>query len=193
MRKPPEADKSSINDNNLQVEDDELEAFVNGMKSRGDAAKLAGPAKYLNKWKDLQEGTSKWAGFNFSSFFFGTVWSFYRKMYVPGILLLLTEFIGAFIAAIVIFVAFGERGFDESHAVYISISLLIVIRIIFGLLANKLYFNRARKLILKTKKMANKDNLLGEIRAKGGVSGTGLVIGVLIYMAIKVLENFPIA
>lgn len=113
--------------------------------------------------------------FNWVVFFFGPMWFFYRKLYV--------EAAAAVLFPIVLVYVFPELA-------KITLSLAIVL----GGTANTYYVSRAKSKIAaieQTPLSAKERDAL--IASQGGVSKTGLVLGLMIFMALVGLTLFKLA
>ena len=117
----------------------------------------------FTKFRDQSTNTS----WNWSAFLFTPYWCFYRKMYAVGI---------------VVFVAVLISNFLNLF----WIILLWVGRIIFGVYANHIYYNR---IVRKTDERIRlqKSEVAQYLKENSGVSYAGVVVGAIIYGVIIAL------
>lgn len=103
---------------------------------------FTGTDKYLDKWSGLIEGSSRFAGFNWAAFFFGTLWFVYRKLYIWAIVVFLVSLATADLLAFVLLLVAPETSLP---AVGIATVLgeFLLIRLPAGLFANVIYFRKA--------------------------------------------------
>ena len=179
MINPYKAPESVVDSTSELSRYNELEAFVKGSKSLGDAE------SYLIKWQGLNKNTSSWAGFNFPSFFFGFIWCFYRKMYITGIVVILLELFCGFLTELT-FLLLNSDSISSPAILFYTIPFLFV-RLPLGFLANKLYFNYAKKTISRIKQTEPENTILDKIREKGGPSILGLILGFVINIAFRMI------
>jgi Protein of unknown function (DUF2628) len=136
-------------------------------------------------------GGKKFLGFNFSAAIFGMAWCFYRKRYVIGIALVLTEALIGILAMAIYFAASDSESTVDPHAKVVSYVTVIVVRLGFGFLANRLYFRSARRAIVRIKeKSPNGKAAPSEIASRGGTSDVAMFIAFLISGAMRVADAF---
>ena len=150
---------------------------------------FSGDDYYLEKWQGLQQGRSKFAGFNLFAAVFGAYWCFFRKMYGLGCVLLLSEFLLAVIIGISYAVVTGDHTFKSSStqaAEYVG--TLIITRVGLGFWANIAYFKKAVKVISKADSLnVSNDMYLNIIKSAGGINFPAMFVPMVIYVAMRVL------
>ena len=162
-----------------------------------DALAFTGKIYYWIRWQPSIEGTQGSLGFNLCALLFGICWCFYRKLYVVGLILIAVESVvvlslsvslGIFL--VLIGVVTAEAPLGTSHTtlsgVLVGVVAFLLVYLPFGLFANRLLFNRARKEIGKI----DASGISGEarnaiIKARGGVSIPGLILGIILSMAVN--------
>lgn len=155
----------------------------------GEAAKFIGKNTpyYLQVFKRIKQyGSGK---FNFSAFLFTGAYFLYRKMYVPGVLLMLAN-IGVVVGSAALQLSnswmntmqyselmnsiYGNTlGTEKMTVLMVSagLSLLRIALMVFsGLSANKLYHRHCMKHIQLIKQECRDGNLNKELETKGGVN-----------------------
>lgn len=146
---------------------------------------------YLEKWQGLQEGRSKFAGFNLYAVVFGTGWCFYRKMYLLGSVLLLAEYLLPVVVGVLYAVVTGDHiSHSPSTRVAGVIGSLLVIRVGLGFFANIAYFKKAVKVVAKSDALnVSNDIYLSTIKSAGGISFPAILIPIAIYLAMRILTQ----
>ena len=152
--------------------DAELRAFV------GDAAD-----DYLKKWIGLRSGGSRFAGFNFVALFFGPAWYLYRKMYWETGVVFLTEFFLSY-SLIGIMLAFGFQVEPSPESLGVLILLAWGLGVLVALIANPLYYRRAR-LEIARRVAVPEDKRLEQIAKRGGTSIGSAVVGMVLLGALS--------
>lgn len=142
----------------------ELRAFVGPRAER-----------YLRHWTDLRSGKSSMASINFAAFFLGPVWYAYRKMYAEVAVILCS------IAAVGVLELIVESSIGEIPAALDS-PINIAFGVVMGLLANPLYYRRAKR-IISTTSSHDPQSRLEEIAQRGGTSGASVVVLLLLVAA----------
>ncbi|MBN1377751.1 MAG: DUF2628 domain-containing protein [Gammaproteobacteria bacterium] len=140
-----------------------------------DILKFTETDYYLKVWRATSGGAGGLAAFNWMAFLFGSLWFFFRKMYLLGVVLLVLGFVGSMILPIIIGVL--QLNLEKPVIVLSSyLSLFVFVRIPAGLFANKIYYKHTSKLI----KEADAHGLAGDVRAqhfsKVGGTNNGIVI-----------------
>jgi len=146
---------------------------------------------YVNIWSEnIQEGRSK-LRFNFWAAIFGSTWCMYIKLYKIGLALSLLE-----LATLCVGSYFFEHSWPESaKVIYFAIFVLIIVRIIFGFIANNLYLKKATCEILVLAKSKLPQMYFGAaVKSSGGVSfGIALAFGfafsIIQRLAIDFIKN----
>lgn len=146
---------------------------------------------YLQKWQGLQQGRSKFAGFNLYAAVFGVLWCFYRKMYVLGSALLIAEFLLAVIIGISYAVIIGDHTLDlPTTRVTAVFGAKIITRVGLGFWANIAYFKKAVKVISKADSLnVSNDVYLNTIKSSGGINFLAPLVPVAIYLAMRILTQ----
>ena len=146
-------------DDSAGVREEDLRAFV------GDEAD-----HYLERWQPLLDGGGGFVGFNWPAFFFNWFWFLYRKMYWTGV---------ALIALLIVI-----NGFVGG----VQFGLSLLFSVLLGLLANQLYYRKAKRVITKVllDHPAGSDHSTA-LAAKGGTNGTLIVIILVIQAALVIL------
>ena len=154
------------------------------------------PHYYWKSWQPLIEGTPGSPGFNFCAFLFGIRWCFYRKLYVAGLILSVVDMLVVFAAAFslgALLSALGNlKAGDPFGTPYIALATVLgffLVRIPFGLFANRLLFNRARVEI----RIINAAGMSGEardaaIKARGGVNILAMILAIVMCIAVNVVS-----
>ena len=117
--------------------------------------------------------------FNFAAFFSGSIYFFYRKMYLYGVILFIIEMI--------------LSNLLKSQLITIVIGLML--SFIVGLKTNQLYVNHARKKIRKIKKNGtSNEEIKSNCIKKGGTSIASAILFVvtviIIFVVISILATF---
>jgi hypothetical protein len=147
---------------------------------------------YMTKWIPLLEGRSSWAGYNWAACVFGTNWCFWRRLYVFGVLIAVAEVSAGFLVALAIVVATRTQDPPDPRLTLSGWAGLVVVRLAFGALANRIYFRRATKAIKRARTQAlDAESHLSFLRRRGGTSGWGLAIAVLLSLALLILAYAP--
>ncbi|WP_291578882.1 zinc-ribbon domain-containing protein [Clostridium sp. UBA6640] len=149
---------NSIGDNFNRVSEDELRTFI-GEKNTN---------YYIEKW-NLIDQTNKSVSWNWASFFLGSLWLLYRKMYVWGALMIAVSMVISWMG-----MPFGW----------------LLLGILVGMFGNKLYLEETRKKIIEIK--ATTSDLNGQhqmIKSKGG---TNLALPIVIAVIGSLITIFLI-
>lgn len=116
----------------------------------------------MKAWQARLNQTGMWAGFNPFATVLGVCWFFYRKMYVIGALVA--------IADVAAFIMLGPIGW------------FLVVRVSAGILANMVYFVKAKKAVLAVQSAdLPKNEAQQRLKAAGGISVPGFIIGFVLY------------
>ena len=179
----------------------------------GEAAKFIGKSTpyFLTVFDRIKRFGSK--RFNFSAFVFTGAYFIYRKMYVPGIILMLAV-IGINLGSTAIIMNnqafFKMSSTDQLNqlyngtlkteeitvlAIYFGLSILdILIRVFSGLFVNKLYYRHCTKQINRIKAEHNGVELNKALETKGGVNLPMAISffasNAVIYMLCRVFISF---
>ena len=174
----------------------------------GEAAKYIGKNTpyYLQVFRRIRQyGSGK---FNFSAFLFTGAYFLYRKMYLPGVLLMLGQ-IGVVVGSAALQLSnswmstmqyselmngiYGNTlGAEKMTVLMVSagLSLLRIAMMVFsGLSANKLYHSHCMKSILLIKQECKDGSLTKELETKGGVNLPMAVSFFAAYLVIYELCN----
>lgn len=145
---------------------------------------------YVEKWQRLQQGRSKFAGFNLYAAVFGTVWRFYRKMYFLGSGFLLAEFLLPVIIGILYAVVTGGHTSDSSARLLGAVGTVLITRLGFGFWANLAYFKKAVEEISKADSLnVSNEIYLNIIKSAGGISFPASFVPVAIYAVIRLVTQ----
>ena len=120
-------------------------------------------------------------GFNWPACFFGSSWCLWRKQYLLAIGIYVGEAACAF--ALSVGYALGRAHVLEPDDPVLGILpylALPIVRIPLGAVANRVYLERARKVILSARSLATRSERLEQIRSNGGTSPLALTAGVLV-------------
>lgn len=181
------------------VSANDLSAFV-GQKS----------SYYLPRFRRMSRN-GKNLSWNWAAFFFGPLWLLYRKMYVPGALVILLDLIQCAIAEVT-FEAIGfhttdtmtyselyrafESALTSSENLYFLISLWLISVITFSvsialtIYGNRLYRDHCCKTITRLRRKTP-DLTAGELATSGGVSIAVTIIGYIVqYFLTQILLIF---
>lgn len=131
---------------------------------------------YIESWKRFSRRPLGIVGFNWAATCFGLNWCFFRKMYLVGAVLVLTEFAAGVMLVIAVLLVSGDQVF-ERYEVLLTYAGLIPVRFTFGLLADSVYFRRACRAIDRVSGGREDGQTLNEIERRGGTSGIGLAVG----------------
>lgn len=165
-------------------------AAVAGMTLE-DALVFTNKDYYWKSWQPLIEGTPGSPGFNFCAFLFGIRWCFYRKLYVAGIIVFVVDILVTLSALFSLGVLLSILGIlkagEPFGTPYIALATVLgffLVRLPFGLFANRLLFNLARMEIRKI----NAAGMTGEardaaIKARGGVSILAMILAIVMCLA----------
>ncbi len=156
----------------------------------GEAAKFIGKSTpyYLMVFNRIKKfGSGK---FNFSAFLFSGAYFIYRKMYVPGIIMMLVM-IGTNLGTTAITMAnynwMNELGYtdmfngvyrggfnsDQMTAIFLTAGLNILryaVMVLSGIFANKIYYKHCTKRINQIKNESTESELNKNLETKGGVN-----------------------
>ena len=124
---------------------------------------------YLSKFERMEEKNNRFS-FNLSGLIFSTFWCFYRKMFVPGALLLALNFI----------VSYVQLRFLANAPVIIGILVMIIALIpnlICGFLGNSLYYNYVHGCIDKSISMSSLQK--EKYYKENGDTSTRVTLGIL--------------
>jgi hypothetical protein len=145
-----------------------------------DILKFTETDYYLKVWRATNSGVGSFTGFNRMALLFGSLWFFFRKMYLLGVVLLVLGFVGSMILPVTIEVL--QLSLGNSIIVLSSyLSLFLFVRIPAGLFANKIYYKHTSKLI----KEADAHGLTGEVRYQhftkvGGTNNWIVIVAIVI-------------
>ncbi len=128
---------------------------------------------YLKKWEPLIKGQNSFGGFNPAAAIFGAAWCFHRKLYRLGIAFFVATFV--LMQALLLASAYMTEGNSKVFLVLISSILLIHIPI--GLLANKIYFNKAKKVITQAASSRIPEEYFEAALRDAGGTSFGAVLG----------------
>jgi Tfp pilus assembly major pilin PilA len=135
---------------------------------------------YLKYFEQFDAGESK-ASWHWPAFFVTSFWFLYRKMYLPGILVLLWPWIAMFVMAMVVGVAAAAS--KEPPVVLIVVCLLVIAAPYFVLpvFANSMYWRHINKLIsrLPNSVASVPDKRIARLERNGG-TGVGPMIAVIV-------------
>ncbi len=101
--------------------------------------------EYLVKWKGLISGKTRYAGFNWAAFLFGSLWCVYRRLYAIALLVFIAEFVVG--ASAFLFVVTRIPYPVLSLDLFVTIAVLVVVRPVLGLMANSLLYRKALRVI----------------------------------------------
>ncbi|ENY73719.1 MULTISPECIES: DUF2628 domain-containing protein [Aeromonas] len=132
---------------------------------------------YPKRWKSLMKNESSNAGFNFYAFLLTYKWFFFRKMPVFGVVLMLLE-IAATVGGNL---AVSHFRVSHEYALIIVAGSLVILMLFSGLVANRVYFNQARKVIESYISSRVPDEYFGEaLRSDGGTSLGNFLLSVFV-------------
>jgi hypothetical protein len=146
----------------------------------GETAEPDAPHYYTQRWARFANGTGT-LGFNWPACFFGSSWCLWRKQYLLAIGIYAGE--AACALALGIGYAFGRGHVLEPDDPVLGILpylALPIVRIPLGAVANRVYLERARKVILAARSLATRSERVEQIRSSGGTSPLALTAGVLV-------------
>ena len=151
-----------------------------------DILKFTQTDYYLKNWKSINSGAGGFAGFNWMAFLFGSLWFFFRKMYLIGIAVMVLGFIGSMILPIILGMLQLELA-EQAVTLSSYLSLFLFVRIPAGFLANKMYYKRTSNII----KEADDHGLTGDIRSKhlskeGGTNNVIVIVFIVINWALNI-------
>ncbi len=144
---------------------------------------------YLNAWRSLIDGKGGMAGFNLCAAVFGMPWCFFRRMYATGIVVLAAEALIMFLLALLL-------GPTQHAAAPSAVALMwgymlmviVLVRIPIGMLANILYYRKATGAVRKFDASGlAREQLLQQLKNRGGISMVGGLLGVAITFAYRTL------
>jgi Tfp pilus assembly major pilin PilA len=131
---------------------------------------------YLPRFESFDSGGSR-AGWHWPAFFVTAPWYLYRKMYVPGVLMLLYPWIALIIISIIVAAS------QPSPAVGTVIGLIIFLApsLLLAAYANSIYHRHLTKIITSIPRAIAEqpDKRAVRIERNGG-TGTGVMIGILV-------------
>jgi hypothetical protein len=134
----------------------------------GEAAESDAAHYYTQRWARFASGAGT-LGFNWPACCFGSSWCLWRKQYLLAIGIYAGEAACAF--ALSIGYALGHaHGLEPDDPVLgvIPYLALPIVRIPLGAVANRVYLERARKVILSARSRAVRSERLAQIRSNGG-------------------------
>ncbi len=167
---------------------EELDAFTDEYAAK--AATFATPGYYIEKWRPVLLGKSSWNGFNGAAFLTGILWCLYRKMYGVAAGIFAAEFLIGIILIIIASIAIAPLELTNSQIALVSWLALIPVRLWLGLMANKLYLKKAKKVILESRSSSGiGDAALKQMRSRGGISGWALGFGWILNVALTILDR----
>lgn len=143
--------------------------------SQQDVLDFTGSEYYWQNWQAALEGRSKWTGFNWAATFFAVLWCLYRRMYGWAAFM----FVGTTIFAAVVYMVLImiATDLDQSQAETVAtLGSLVIIRIAFGLFANRIYLRRALKSAAAVAHVVG-DERSASLKAAGGLNETAMWIG----------------
>lgn len=144
--------------NSNRVSEEELRIFIGENNTN----------YYIEKWSLINK-TNKSVSWNWASFFLGSLWLLYRKMYVWGVLMMVVS-----MAATLSGVPFSW----------------LILGILTGMFGNKLYLEETRKRIIEIKSITGDLNRQYEMmRSKGG---TNLTLPIIIAVIVCLIRVFLI-
>lgn len=140
---------------------------------------------FLPRFKQFSK--NRFLSVNFCALLFPSVYFLFRKMYKLGILYLLFDIASLFIDVFLYVFAGSGSAYLESAYYYSGVLSIItmMLSLVSGLFANRLYYSKARKTILKTKQTHKEGKPLQEaIQKAGGVNTKAVTItlGVLLLL-----------
>jgi Tfp pilus assembly major pilin PilA len=131
---------------------------------------------YLPRFESFDGGGSR-AGWHWPAFFVTAPWYLYRKMYVPGVLMLLYPWIALIIISIIV------AATQPSPVAGTAIGLVIFLApsILLAIYANSIYHRHITKVITSIPRAIAEqpDKRAARIERNGG-TGTGVMIGILV-------------
>ncbi len=136
-------------------------------------------------------GKKKLAGFNLFACIFCEGWCVYRKMYKLAALVLIVSAIVA-VSAVYIYIAFFDASYQgKRHAIAFGyLSMLALVHIPFGFIANKLYFNKAKADIQSAiDQDLSPEYFTAQIKSAGGINVGGFIAVLGISMLIAKLTG----
>jgi hypothetical protein len=145
-----------------------------------ETAEPGSPHYYTQRWTRLASGTEA-LGFNWPACFFGSSWCLWRKQYLLAIGIYASE--AACTTALAIGYAFGRgQPLEPGDPVLglLPYLALPIVRIPLGRMANRIYLERARSVILAARSLATRSERLEQIRSSGGTSPLALAAGILV-------------
>lgn len=149
---------NGIGDNFNRVSENELRTFI-GEKN---------PNYYIEKW-NLIDQTNKSVSWNWASFFLGSLWLLYRKMYVWGALMIAVSMVISWMG-----IPFGW----------------LLLAILVGMFGNKLYLEETRKKIIEIKTITS--DLNGQYQMIKSKGGTNLALPIVIAVIGSLITIFLI-
>ena len=154
------------------------EEDLDGVTVREYAQFVGGNSIYfLPRFKKFSK--NKFLSINFSALLFPSVYFLFRKMYKLGIFYLMFDIASLFINAFLYVFAESGSAYLESAYYYSSVLSIItmMLSIVSGLFANRLYYAKARKKILKARQIHKEGKPLQDaIQKAGGVSTKAVTI-----------------
>jgi hypothetical protein len=153
------------------VGDDGRSTFADGDPGTAELRAFVGARadRFLLKWSALRKGSGRTAGFNVAAFVFGPLWFAYRKLY-REVVFVCVVFIALGIVEMVLFRITGRELPVELDSV-----LNVAVGVTFALVANPLYYRRA-KLVLRSVPRDDEATRIREIARLGGTSWVGAVV-----------------
>lgn len=121
---------------------------------------------YDQKWSVASQPDVN-AGWNWASFFVGLFWLGYRKMYRELLILIGVFFLIDFVAAV-------------TSLFFLSTLLPLVLYFYLGMKGNALYYRHVRQ---KLAEFQHDDLSQADYRERGGVSGTGVVVAIILLLS----------
>jgi serine/threonine protein kinase len=162
-------------------------------KERDYRAIIGGRATgfYLKRFRRIDANAGEpTAGWNWPAFLFGTLWCWYRRMWLTGAGLFVVEVFAYLVvwALLVEGLLVGEAEADAAA----NLLSAIPVRILFGMYANWFYHRRAERLIRKADTRFPTDAVArsGFLQSKGGTSS--VVIWLLLIFIVGILAAIAI-
>lgn len=168
-------------------------ADIHSALTEQDVLDFTGDEYYWPKWEAKIEGRSNWVGFNFAAALFSSLWCLYRRMYLVALVWYFGSFIvsAACVGAAIYF--FPQPGSDQTRWTIIATWVpTLVLRIAFGLIANRVYLERAVKAVDEVNVgpgEVRSARLIAAGRTSAGAVWIGIGISVSITIGARILQT----